>query len=30
MVADELADGLPDDLIPLFQWFEEFYNGEKQ
>ncbi|KAL4104014.1 hypothetical protein QTP88_019327 [Uroleucon formosanum] len=23
--ANELADELPDELIPLFEWFEEFY-----
>ncbi|KAL4112648.1 hypothetical protein QTP88_016396 [Uroleucon formosanum] len=27
--ADELADELPDELIPLFEWFEEFYIGKK-
>lgn len=29
MAADELADELPDKLIPLFEWFEEFYIGKK-
>lgn len=29
IAADELADELPDELIPLFEWFEEFYIGKK-
>jgi hypothetical protein len=29
MVTDELVDELQDDLMPLFEWFEEFYIGKK-
>jgi len=29
VAVDEFADELPDELIPLFEWFEEFYIGKK-
>lgn len=29
IATDELADELPDELMPLFEWFEEFYIGKK-
>lgn len=29
MAANELADELPDELMPLVEWFEEFYIGKK-
>lgn len=29
VATDELADELPEDLVPLFTGFEEFYVGKK-
>ncbi|XP_025198862.1 uncharacterized protein LOC112597138 [Melanaphis sacchari] len=29
MTADELTKEFPDELIPLLEWFEEFYIGKK-